>query len=254
MSTAADSFCKSKPAHPSSAAPLSNCTLQEAVESAGTTDDTQWLVYWLISAFLTIVERFAYKLLFRIPLYSEIKLLFIAFLVLPQFSGAQALYDMARPYIIELYNTINSSAQELKSDDPRAKSARGGQIATYLLFRTAACHDTRLCDCAGNTHTAWQAALLHSALQPCLCTTWPSLMASAACFRACFTMVMVKLEAIMLTRAVCAAELSELRKRVSNARIGMTKTLNSLLESTKASGYDSTALESKLSGYEQLNE
>lgn len=50
------------------------------------------------------------------------------------------------------------------------------------------------------------------------------------------------------------AELSELRTRVSKARIGMTKTLNTLLESTKASGYDSTALESKLSEYEELND
>lgn len=111
---------------------LPGCRVQEAVESAGTLDDTQWLVYWLISAFITIIERFAYKVLFRIPMYGEMKLLFLAFLVLPQFNGANALYEAARPYIIDLYNTIYSSAQELKSDDPRAKSA---PLATHAHAR-----------------------------------------------------------------------------------------------------------------------
>ena len=60
-------------------------------------DDSQWLTYWLLSAIITIVERFAGRFLFALPLFAEFKLAFLAWLVVPPFCGAAALYEVGRP-------------------------------------------------------------------------------------------------------------------------------------------------------------
>eukprot|EP00850_Spirogloea_muscicola_P003849 SM000016S01837 [mRNA] locus=s16:94280:95001:- [translate_table: standard] len=65
----------------------------KAVESFDAADDRQWLTYWVVFASLSFFEPFVYVLLDWLPLYQELKLLLIVWLVLPQTRGAVYVYD-----------------------------------------------------------------------------------------------------------------------------------------------------------------
>ncbi|GFZ17356.1 HVA22 homologue D [Actinidia rufa] len=64
-----------------------------AIESTSKLDDEQWLAYWIIYSFLTLMEMLLQPILEWIPIWYDIKLLFVAWLVLPQFKGAAFLYE-----------------------------------------------------------------------------------------------------------------------------------------------------------------
>lgn len=65
----------------------------EAIETKVKGDDTQWLVYWVIFAFFSIIEVFVDFLLYWIPFYYAFKLAFLLWAFLPQTRGAKFLYD-----------------------------------------------------------------------------------------------------------------------------------------------------------------
>lgn len=61
---------------------------------------TQWLVYWIVNTFFTVGELFTDQLLTWVPLYYELKIAFVAWLVLPRFKGASVLYEkFLAPYL-----------------------------------------------------------------------------------------------------------------------------------------------------------
>ncbi|KAB1217488.1 Protein HVA22 [Morella rubra] len=64
-----------------------------AIESTSKVDDEQWLAYWILYSFLTLMEMVLQPILEWIPIWYEVKLLFVAWLVLPQFQGAAFLYE-----------------------------------------------------------------------------------------------------------------------------------------------------------------
>ncbi|KAE8657149.1 HVA22-like protein f [Hibiscus syriacus] len=64
-----------------------------AIESPGKEDDEQWLAYWILYSFLTLTEMVFESVLEWIPIWYSVKLLFIAWLVLPQFKGASFIYE-----------------------------------------------------------------------------------------------------------------------------------------------------------------
>lgn len=64
-----------------------------AIQSSTGEDDTHWLIYWLIFSILTITENVAWPVLLWIPLYSEVKVAILAWLVLPQTKGALWVYE-----------------------------------------------------------------------------------------------------------------------------------------------------------------
>ncbi|CAH8655910.1 unnamed protein product [Dicrocoelium dendriticum] len=47
----------------------------KAIESPSKDDDTQWLCYWVVFAFLQMVEACTFSLVYYIPIYTTIKLL-----------------------------------------------------------------------------------------------------------------------------------------------------------------------------------
>jgi TB2/DP1, HVA22 family len=116
--------------------------MQEALESSGSLDDSQWLTYWLLSSLITIFERFGAVVLFRIPFYAELKLALLCWLVLPMTNGAKQLYEMGRPHLVELYNATRKNAQEAtgKEEDAGARLQRVSHPAP-------AAYDAR-CSCA----------------------------------------------------------------------------------------------------------
>ncbi|ONK72026.1 uncharacterized protein A4U43_C04F14880 [Asparagus officinalis] len=64
-----------------------------AIESPSKVDDEQWLAYWILYSFITLTEMVAEPILYWIPMWYQIKVAFVAWLVLPQFKGASFIYD-----------------------------------------------------------------------------------------------------------------------------------------------------------------
>ncbi|WOL04395.1 HVA22-like protein e isoform X2 [Canna indica] len=64
-----------------------------AIESPSKLDDEQWLAYWILYSFLTLMEMVFEPILSWIPMWHQIKVAFAAWLVLPQFRGASFIYE-----------------------------------------------------------------------------------------------------------------------------------------------------------------
>ncbi|BAT05812.1 Os08g0467500, partial [Oryza sativa Japonica Group] len=83
-----------------------------AMESPTKVDDEQWLAYWILYSFITLLEMVAEPVLYWIPVWYPVKVLFVAWLVLPQFKGASFIY------------------KKLVREQLRKYRARGGAAAT----------------------------------------------------------------------------------------------------------------------------
>ncbi|XP_078179975.1 HVA22 homolog E [Carex rostrata] len=64
-----------------------------AIESTTKVDDEQWLAYWILYSFITLMEMVSEPVLTWIPIWYPMKLAFVAWLVLPQFRGASFIYE-----------------------------------------------------------------------------------------------------------------------------------------------------------------
>ncbi|OIT32350.1 PREDICTED: HVA22-like protein e [Nicotiana attenuata] len=64
-----------------------------AIESTSKLDDEQWLAYWILYSFLTLMEMVLQPVLQWIPIWYDVKLAVVAWLVLPQFRGAAFIYE-----------------------------------------------------------------------------------------------------------------------------------------------------------------
>ncbi|KAM7471538.1 hypothetical protein LguiA_009721 [Lonicera macranthoides] len=79
-----------------------------AIESASNVVDEQWLAYWIIYSLLTLVEMLLHPILQWIPIWYDVKLVFVAWLVLPQFRGATLIYEtFVREKLIERYGALD---------------------------------------------------------------------------------------------------------------------------------------------------
>lgn len=115
-----------------------------AIESTSKLDDEQWLAYWILYSFLTLTEMllqpllewYFFKLinkinpflfmlilgniyiyLCRIPIWYDMKLALVAWLVLPQFRGAAFIYEkFVREKVIKKYGPAH-----LKRSSPNGK-------------------------------------------------------------------------------------------------------------------------------------
>ncbi|KAJ3055236.1 hypothetical protein HK097_011119 [Rhizophlyctis rosea] len=72
----------------------------KAIESSHKEDDTQWLTYWTVFGFLNTIEFFSDTLLHWVPFYYTFKAALVMYLFMPQFNGAEFLYNrFVRPYL-----------------------------------------------------------------------------------------------------------------------------------------------------------
>lgn len=82
-----------------------------ALSTPGKDDDTQLLTYWVVFAFLNIVEFWSKTILYWVPFYWFIKTIFLLYLSLPQFNGATLVYNsFLKPYADE-YILKNKSVE-----------------------------------------------------------------------------------------------------------------------------------------------
>ncbi|KFD47839.1 TB2/DP1, HVA22 family [Trichuris suis] len=64
-----------------------------AIETPDKKDDTQWLTYWTIFALYSLFDFFADKVMQYFPFYWVAKCIFLLWLYLPIYRGAEKLYE-----------------------------------------------------------------------------------------------------------------------------------------------------------------
>jgi len=90
-----------------------------AIESKSRGDDTQWLIYWVVYCFFSMIEVFTDFLLYWIPFYFAFKLAFLLWAMLPQTRGAQFLYNN----FLKDFLKKNESRIDAALDDAKRTSA-----------------------------------------------------------------------------------------------------------------------------------
>ncbi|KAJ1605418.1 TB2/DP1/HVA22-like integral membrane protein [Cryptosporidium canis] len=94
----------------------------KALETDGTSDDKQWLTYWVVYAIFNILEAFIDIILFWVPFYYLLKLFFLFWLFLPQTAGAVILYNnIFRRLLIRFEKKIDDTIENVLDVSNSAK-------------------------------------------------------------------------------------------------------------------------------------
>jgi len=94
----------------------------EALFSAGTADDTQWLTYWVVYAFLTVFES-AVNAVYWFPFYYTFKFILVLWMALPQTAGAQVIFhSFMKPVFARYFSTTASTSANLRSQAESLKT------------------------------------------------------------------------------------------------------------------------------------
>jgi len=95
----------------------------QAMESPSKLDDEQWLAYWILYSFITLMEMVLESLIYWIPIWYELKLLFIAWLALPNFRGAAFIYDKFVREQLRKHGLTTADGSGSKKDDGKSSSS-----------------------------------------------------------------------------------------------------------------------------------
>ncbi|KAK4042878.1 TB2/DP1, HVA22 family-domain-containing protein [Parachaetomium inaequale] len=86
-----------------------------ALFSANKEDDTQWLTYWVVFAFFTVVESLV-SVVYWFPFYYTFKFVFLLWLALPAFKGAEIIFrSFMAPTLGRYFHTPGSTASGLRA-------------------------------------------------------------------------------------------------------------------------------------------
>jgi len=95
----------------------------EALFSSGKSDDTQWLTYWVVFAFLTVIES-AVSAAYWFPFYYIFKFILMLWMALPQTGGAQIVFrSFIQPVFSRFFNRgegAGSTSANLRSQADQA--------------------------------------------------------------------------------------------------------------------------------------
>jgi len=93
-----------------------------ALFTTGKADDTQWLTYWVVYAFLTVIES-AISASYWFPFYYILKFVLILWMSLPQFNGAQIIFhSFVQPLFARLFAGVPTSANLRAQAEAATKS------------------------------------------------------------------------------------------------------------------------------------
>jgi len=85
-------------------------------------DDTQWLTYWVVFAFLTVFES-AVSAVYWFPFYYTFKFVLVMWLALPQTNGAQLVFrSFIHPVFSRHFSSVGSTASNLRTKADQATS------------------------------------------------------------------------------------------------------------------------------------
>ncbi|EMC97030.1 hypothetical protein BAUCODRAFT_68492 [Baudoinia panamericana UAMH 10762] len=88
----------------------------EALFSRGKSDDTQWLTYWIVYAFFTIIESMV-NAVYWFPFYYTFKFIFVLWMALPQTNGAQVVFhSLLQPLFAPVFEKQGSTSSNLRRD------------------------------------------------------------------------------------------------------------------------------------------
>lgn len=93
----------------------------EALFTTTKEDDTQWLTYWVVFAFFTVLESFV-NVVYWFPFYFTFKFIFLLWLSLPYFRGAEVIFRSFLVPTLGRYFTKPGSAGLRAKADSAAKS------------------------------------------------------------------------------------------------------------------------------------
>ncbi|KAK3676463.1 ER membrane protein DP1/Yop1 [Recurvomyces mirabilis] len=92
----------------------------EALFSAGKSDDTQWLTYWVVYAFFTVIES-AINAVYWFPFYYVFKFVFVLWMALPQTGGAQLVFrSLLQPLFAKFFDGGNTTSGNLRAQADKA--------------------------------------------------------------------------------------------------------------------------------------
>jgi len=92
----------------------------EALFSVSKVDDTQWLTYWVVYAFLTVFES-AVNAVYWFPFYYTFKFVLVLWMALPQTGGAQLVFrSFIQPVFSRYFSKGGSTAANLRSQADKA--------------------------------------------------------------------------------------------------------------------------------------
>lgn len=81
----------------------------KAIDSGNPTVDTQWLTYWVVFGFCSIIESVASVIIGWIPMYFVFKVAFFIWLYHPSFLGAGVVYtNVLRPFVLPYVNAMTT--------------------------------------------------------------------------------------------------------------------------------------------------
>jgi len=87
----------------------------KAIDSGTGNDDTQWLTYWVVFSFVSIIENCAVFIVDFIPFYFFLKVAFFIWLYHPKFLGAAVVYSgFIKPFVVPYLGTIGSTQAQKK--------------------------------------------------------------------------------------------------------------------------------------------
>lgn len=107
----------------------------EAIENKIRGDDTQWLIYWVVYSFFSIIEVFEGILLLWIPFYYAFKLAFLLWAMLPQTKGAKFLYDS---FLKDFLKQNESRIDAVLVDARKSASTLAAEVAAATAEVSAA--------------------------------------------------------------------------------------------------------------------
>ncbi|KAJ9502142.1 ER membrane protein DP1/Yop1 [Exophiala xenobiotica] len=86
----------------------------DALFSASKVDDTQWLTYWVVYAFLTVFESLI-NAVYWFPFYYVFKFILILWMALPVTSGAQIVFrSFIQPVFSRFFSQSGSTAADVR--------------------------------------------------------------------------------------------------------------------------------------------
>ncbi|QDS70177.1 ER membrane protein DP1/Yop1 [Venturia effusa] len=87
----------------------------DALFTTKTADDTQWLTYWVVYAFLSFFES-AVNAVYWFPFYYTFKFVLVLWMALPQTSGAQVVFrSFLQPVFARYFSSTASTSENLKA-------------------------------------------------------------------------------------------------------------------------------------------
>jgi len=88
----------------------------KVLESSAHKESAQWLTYWTVFGFINVIEFFIDTLLHMFPFWYLFKTVFVLWMILPQFKGAEYLYkNVLRNLLKTAEGPVDRAAANLKS-------------------------------------------------------------------------------------------------------------------------------------------